>query len=221
MDHTVFEARNLVRLDDFLKMLPSVKPRKAREVIKSWQEDILEQILADMWSDEEKEQYEISVSDSLMLKSSDFEHIFHGDESSAKRITPYGAQLICEAYKAGLFETKARLSEYLVPIEVQEYINSTNAILSKQEADRTLRQNEREQYENKVSNLELIRETEFSYSLLNDVFIKNFGLKGGQHVLNIGGIEVTKYLSLYRSNSGLSSDWQVTFSWVGLDGEYK
>ncbi|PSW81905.1 hypothetical protein CTN03_07745 [Photobacterium angustum] len=221
MDHRIFETQNLLRLNDFLKMLPSVKPRKAREVIKSWQEDIFELIIADTWSQEEKERYEIVISDCLTIQSSDFEHIFHGDESEAKRITPYGAQLLCQAYKAGLFETKARLSEYIVPIEVQEYIDSTNAILSKQEGDRVHRQNKREHYENKISNLELIREAEFSYTLLNDVFVKKFGFKGNHHVLKIGGVDVTKSLSLYRSNSGLSSDWQVTFSWIGLDGEHK
>ncbi|MCD9527568.1 hypothetical protein [Photobacterium carnosum] len=221
MDHRIFETRSLLRLDDFLKMLPSVKPRKAREVIKSWQEDIFEQIIADTWSEEQKEQYEIVVSDNLTIQSSDLEHIFHGDELEAKRITPYGTQLICQAYKAGLFETKARLSEYIIPIEVQEYIDSTNVILSKQEADRARRQNSREHYENKISNLELICEDEFSYTLLNDVFVKKFDFKGNHHMLNIGGVDVTKSLSSYCSNSGLSSDWQVTFSWFGLDGEHK
>ncbi|EKP0262779.1 hypothetical protein JFQ93_004146 [Aeromonas sobria] len=221
MEYRIFEGNYLLRLDELLRMLPNVKPRKAREVIKAWQHELFDKILINSCSDAEKEYHEIEVSDNLTLKASDFEHIFFDCESSAKRITPYGAQIVCQAYKEGLFETKTRMSEFLIPSEVQEYIGSTDSIISKQNANNLLRQKERDEYEKKISNVESINENEFSYTLLSDVFSKKIGFKGTCCVLEIGRIKVTKSLSLYRSNSGRSSDWQVTFSWLGSDGKYK
>jgi len=36
----------------------------------------------------------------------------------------------------------------------------------------------------------------------------------------IGGIEVEKLVSVYKSNSGKSSDSNVTFTWRSFDGQY-
>jgi hypothetical protein len=221
MDYRNFYSTNLWRLDDFLKMLPGVKPRKARERLKSWQAALSEEYLNDTWSGVEREVYKIDISKSLTLYERDFDNIFVGEDYLAKRITPHGARILCQVYKEGLFETNGRVSEFLVPLGVQDYIDSAESILEKQNVENALKKEAREKYEQRLINFESIKESEFSYCLLEDVFVKKFGYKGGHHTLKIGGINVTKSLSLNYSNSGLSSDWQVTFSWINDDGAHK
>ena len=56
---------------------------------------------------------------------------------------------------------------------------------------------------------------EKTYSELNQLFW-DAGIKNGSLVVD--GVEVTKTLTRYTSNSRKSDDWEVTFSWLNADG---
>ena len=221
MDFREFDGTNLLKLDTCIKLLPNIKPRKARALLNEWKNTLYEEIVNDTFAGVERDNYEIKVSDSLILASNDFEHIFFGDESSATLVTPCGANLIRKAYLQGLFEIKGKLEEYIVTDALVEYCDSADDILRDQIA-RKLHENEaKEMYRIKLTNFDEINESEFSYKLLNDIFVEQFGFKGGFHSLEIGGINVSKSVSLYKSNTGNSSDWQVVFNWIGTDGKQR
>lgn len=61
----------------------------------------------------------------------------------------------------------------------------------------------------------VISNMEKTFSELNQIFW-DAKIKNG--ALVVEGVEVTKSLINYTSNSRKSSDWQVTFSWVDADG---
>ena len=62
-----------------------------------------------------------------------------------------------------------------------------------------------------------ITEEDFSYYILDNVLYRQCGQ--GSHSLNIANIEVNKLVCPYKSNSGKSSDSDVTISWIGSDGK--
>ncbi len=59
---------------------------------------------------------------------------------------------------------------------------------------------------------------EKTFTELNQIFW-DADIKNGSLVVD--GIEVTKRLTRYTSNSRKRYDWRVTFSWVDSDGEPK
>jgi hypothetical protein len=69
-----------------------------------------------------------------------------------------------------------------------------------------------------LSNLAAIPESAFTYTLLNDIFFHHHP-KGGEAVLEIGGVKVRKSLVPFRSNSGRLRDWDVRYSWEGMGGK--
>lgn len=70
-------------------------------------------------------------------------------------------------------------------------------------------------------NLADVREEDFSYELLNQIFIDKIGLKMGMSKMTIGDIDVTKNVSKHYSNTRKSSDYEVRFSWISENGEKK
>ncbi|MDX8465736.1 hypothetical protein RFM26_08575 [Mesorhizobium sp. VK23B] len=76
---------------------------------------------------------------------------------------------------------------------------------------------ERQRLKRALSDPSVLTESDLeNYRLLDSVF---FALKGpGEGTLVLAGIQVTKSLAGYSSNSGMTTGWQVTFSWTGSDG---
>jgi len=70
----------------------------------------------------------------------------------------------------------------------------------------------------KHTDLTKVQEADFNYATLNQIFFEKLGGFRGTRKLVIGGIEVTKQVSMYISNSGKSRSSDVTISWVGSDG---
>jgi hypothetical protein len=66
-----------------------------------------------------------------------------------------------------------------------------------------------------LANPETIVEAEFTWSLLNAVFFRH-GKDTREMV--VGGRPVSKHLHPFRSNSGKSTDFNVTFTWKSTDG---
>ncbi|MCA1403045.1 hypothetical protein I6F26_00290 [Ensifer sp. IC3342] len=68
-----------------------------------------------------------------------------------------------------------------------------------------------------VKDISLVRESDFhDHHLLNDIFFETIGKGPGK--LTLAGIEVSKTIHGYKSNSGKSTGWESTFYWVGSDG---
>ena len=59
---------------------------------------------------------------------------------------------------------------------------------------------------------------DFSYELLNDVFIEQCGYFVGTQNLILDSLEVFKNVCPYKSNSGKSIDYEVKFYWINKDG---
>lgn len=147
----------------------------------------------------------------LPLVYSDFNELFIEDVWGTPRISPQGAKLLLLLDKEKFFERKSQEE----PIELLQYIASAPDIIQAQiNSDlEKLRQQELE------VRPELAQERDFTYTILNNISIKQFGMGRGQKTMTIGGIEVTKNVSVYKSNSLKSQDADVTFLWISADGQ--
>jgi len=213
-----FNEEFLMRLSDFIKLLPNVKPLKARAKLKEWRDEIYEQIMQDTFADKEREIYEVNIGKGIVLSSDDFEHIFYGDEFSATKITPHGAEILIKIYCAGFFELTPRKGTEKVPNKGVDYSKSEHQLLIKQKLAEEAENEKSREYATLIDCPQNIKPENFTYSLLNDVFMRHIGLKAGCYSMNIGGIEVTKYVHMHTSNSGKNRDSEVTFTWVDPDG---
>lgn len=128
---------------------------------------------------------------------------------ASERVSPAGARLLVRLYEAGELETEpSAVSE-----EVRRYCNSEPELREKVRA----RERAKAEYEERLNQPERIKEEDFDYGLLNDLFWHH-GLQGNSRMI-VGGIEVQKTVTRYMSNSGKSRDFAVTFNWVGSDGK--
>jgi len=124
-------------------------------------------------------------------------------------VGPDAAAAIIEAYKGGkLPMQKASLRPSSVP-GAESYLADA----------RRLREEiaERQRLEKAIHDPSVLTEADLSnYQLLDRVFI---AVKGaGEGTLVLAGIQVTKSLTGYSSNSGKTTGWRVAFSWMGSDG---
>lgn len=101
-------------------------------------------------------------------------------------------------------------------VELIQYIAS-EADLIKAQTDNDIEQQRKKEL---VLNPESVEEKDFSYDLLNNIFIHRFGLSRQLKSMIIGGIEVEKLVFVYQSNSRKSSDSSVTFTWRSFDRQY-
>lgn len=183
---------------ELCKGLPGVKPRVLRRELK--------EALLNLEADG------ISFGEMFVSKEElrEFFHPAMRGLYSVETVSPKGAQILVRLYQAGVL-TKKPPQE--ISAEVLEYANSEAALRAKQRA----RIDAKNAFDAKVANPETIKEVDFSYSLLNAVFWKQ-GLKGHAS-MELDGIQVSKSVLAYHSNSGKSRDHRVVFSWIGRDGK--
>ncbi len=68
-----------------------------------------------------------------------------------------------------------------------------------------------------LDDVSLVTESDLNDHLFIDrIFLAHLGPGNGR--LTLGGIEVTKTLTFYSSNSGKTGAWAVRFDWTGSDG---
>lgn len=71
-----------------------------------------------------------------------------------------------------------------------------------------------------VKDISLVEERDFSDDrLLDRVFWAN--TPKGQGSLKLAGIDVTKTVNGYSTNSGKNTGYEVTFHWIGSDGQHR
>lgn len=203
-----FDARDLRSLSDCLAMLPEVKPRKARALLKLMYDSLFE-----------KKYFEGVEAPVLNMKKSKIQvsyqlilHLFVKDVWEKDHVTPVGAKLLCDLYAGGEFELKKKVSAE--PTELLAYANGVEAVLKRKET----REKAAKAFQDKVANPHAVKESEFTYHLLNQIFFKHDAPSNGSMV--VGGIKVEKSVNRFSSNSGKTQDWEVSFSWKGSDGQY-
>lgn len=203
-----FDARDLRSLSDCLAMLPEVKPVKARGLLKRMHDCLTE-----------KKYFEGVEAPSLTMSKSQvrvsyqlIQHLFVKDVWEKDHVTPVGAKLICDLYVGGEFELKKKVSAE--PTELMAYANGVDAVMKRKET----REKAAKALQNKVANPNTVKESEFTYHLLNQIFFKHDVSANGSMV--VGGIKVEKAVNRYSSNSGKTQDWDVSFSWKGSDGQH-
>lgn len=126
-------------------------------------------------------------------------------------VGPDAAAAILAAYQAGsLPMKKSSLQPALAP--------AAEAYLAR-DAELRAEIAERQRRDLAAKDPSLVLERDFwDHSLMNEVFFKGLGKGGGS--MTLAGIAVTKSLLSYQSNSGKSTSWKVSFSWVGSDGKH-
>lgn len=223
----------LLTVTEALKLLPNIKPLLARRLLKNLQDDLDNELTAAIMQGEpwaEAYGYEPEVGDDgapvpgppdprqrelklgVIVTAAEVQGGFTGDDRA--RITPEGAALLPRLYEAGIFELHRPRVGRGDPAKLRAYAASRPGLLAQ-----TVRNEEaRCAHEALARHPERIAEAEFTYELLNRVFIAHHGLLGGTTRLEIGGLLVTKEVFTYRSNSQKSRDSDVTFSWVSQDG---
>lgn len=223
----------LLTVTEALALLPNIKPILARRLLKNLKDDFDNELVSAIaqgapWA--EARSYEPEVDDNgipmpyppdprqrelklgVIITAAEIEEGFTGD--SPARVTPEGAALLLRLYDAGLFELKLSHAGRGDPANLRAYAASRPALLAL-----AIRNEEaRRAHAVLVKHPERIAEADFTYELLNHVFIEHYGLRGGTTRMEIGGLLVTKEVFTYPSNSGKSHDSKVTFSWVSQDG---
>lgn len=123
-------------------------------------------------------------------------------------VGPDAASAILAAYNAGKLPMKPGepVSEAPIAEQYLENVDSLRAQIA-----------ERRRKEACVNDMSLVEERDFfDNRLLDRIFWSN--APNGKGMLTLAGIEVTKTVQGYSSNSGKSNGYEVTFHWVGSDG---
>jgi hypothetical protein len=142
-----------------------------------------------------------------------------GGAYGSYRVTPAGARYLIDLYERDLLPRKVGAGEKNVDPAIQAYADSEAVLIAKTKELEAKERMRDEKHKGFVENPANIPESEFEYPLLNDVFFKHMG--PGSGTMLIGGIEVTKSLASFSSNSGKTSEWSVRFTWRSADGEPK
>lgn len=130
---------------------------------------------------------------------------------TSERVSPAGARLLVRLYAENELVLKGKVTGEPTA-ELLAYCNSEQALLDKLQE----RKAAEAAFKARLSDPASFSEDEFSTSLLDKLFWKHVGSGGGK--LTVGGVEVQKAVTSYRSNSGKSRDFRVSFYWTGSDG---
>ena len=141
------------------------------------------------------------------------------DSFDRKRLSPKGAALMIRLYEAGLFDLQRKRDALAEPTALRAYAASEPELRARTLEMRATTERERAQRDYRIEHPHHIREDQFDYRLLDQIFWRHCG--PGSHTLWIGGLSVQKSVVSYTSNSGKSRDSEVVFSWVGSDGQTK
>jgi hypothetical protein len=185
------------------KGLPRVKPR----VNQSRLRDLLYHMA-------EKRLKETTLGSSTVAQS-ELAELFCEDDSgyygTVERVSPAGARLLVRLYLAHDLDMSGKSAGTVSP-EVQAYCES-EADLVKMAQDRKAA---KAAFDARLNDPASFTESEFTFSVLNGLFWRHGG--ASLKSLTVGGIEVSKNLVPYSSNSGKTRDFRVSFHWTGSDG---
>lgn len=217
-------------LDTVLGGLPDIKLKNARRLLKETLQNLQSEFFADRgeftdtgyvkrFCDRPAEDYTRNLRGVMVSLPEIEECLGEQDLEGAYTVTPAFASTLVELYRAGAFEMGQNMSPVEPHKELLDYVEYGQARIVEK---RALEEQERHEFRAFVNNPETVPEAKFTYELLDRIFIGKLGLGRGIQTFMIGGIQVTKSVSTYRSNSGMSADNEVVFSWTStLDGAYR
>ena len=173
MSETEINEKFLIKLSEALSLL-GIKPR-----------------LAGDWA-----------SSRLLEESieSEIDGLIRENLNGTQLLTPRGAGVLMKLWAQGDFEEFQKKSNRTDIEKLIAYKNSERELLRTTKEDKEKRIKEEEEYERLISSPEDINPRDFNYKLLSDIFWKHIGEGTGS--LRIGGVEVTKRIARYVSNSG-------------------
>lgn len=123
-------------------------------------------------------------------------------------VGPDAATAILQAYKDGRLPMQRGKAVQDAP-EAEAYFR--NVELLREEI------RERKRKKDCVDDIGLVRESDFLNShLMNQIFYKSVGPGPGR--LKLAGIDISKDLRSFSSNSGKSTGYEYSFTWTGSDG---
>lgn len=203
-------ARKYMTLIEALKCLPGVMPNKSKELIANALEmnfipGSLE--IADFC-------YRVGETELLQEEYEEIHIELESFYGTTIKTSPQGAKVLMKLYRNGDLVMHKGKCITEAP-ELQAYIDKESYF--REEADRIRREDEYRKY--LIKNPDEIKESDFSYSLLNDVFYHKFGAFRGHKTIILDGIKVNKSVFVYQSNSGKTHDSEVIISWTDSKGE--
>lgn len=142
-------------------------------------------------------------------------------------VTPAGAAKLIELYRADHLYTSGkkpgRVQQWLVDYAAssqQEMLEKSRQLWARdfEAADlKAAKQSlQAQEHQARLRDLAGFSESDFTYTLLDQIFWANQGKGDGELV--IGGIKVTKTVTTYSSNSGKSRSSEVEFRWTNAAG---
>jgi hypothetical protein len=199
---------------DAIKLLPNVKPRKAK-----W---LLDEIKGHFLG----ERYQAACQgragcapysfDGLTITEPEFKSmmvsVYNECGYEIDYITPEGAALLVKMYRAGCFKLKGEPGG---TEELERYAASSDKLMkaySEQAEFATYKQSVGGRWKDSP---EEFPENMFTAFRLNDI-MWHHGVNGMNVSMEIGGIVVTK--SLTKSDSGKSQEFKIVMTWTGSDG---
>lgn len=192
-------------LFSLLKLLRNIKPKKSKEIL----EQLYDEYLKCKDSNTKFEKY----YGNQVITESDIKELWilvdnnWGNETI--KISPKGASILRELYLLGELVLKEKTCiEYNG--ELDEYINLH------EEFFKVYKRIERTNY--LITHTAEISVDDFSYELLDQVFIERCGYFIGTKSLILDGIEVFKNICSFKSNSRKSTDYEVRFYWIDKEG---
>lgn len=188
-----------------LKLLKNIKPNKSKDIIKQIYQEYtkcsdsnikFKKILGSQLITEDE------INELWIPVDSNFEH-------DTIKISPKGASILRDLYLSGELVLKEK-SDIEYSGELDEYINMDTEFLKE------YKNIERINY--LIEHVNEIKVDDFSYNLLDQVFIGKYGCFSGTQSLILDEIEVFKNICPYKSNSGKTTDSDIRFYWVDKEG---
>ncbi|MDE3783406.1 hypothetical protein I7G00_04950 [Sinorhizobium meliloti] len=152
------------------------------------------------------------IMDGDLLSKDERRDIFSRSDSmydTVYVVGPDAASAILKAYRAGALPMDRGEVVREAPL-ADQYLENAD-VLRAQIAERRRKQAA-------VDDISLVEERDFlDNRLLDRIFWKHAGK--GEATLTLAGIDVTKSLRGYSTNSGKITDYEVSFHWTGSDGQ--
>lgn len=188
-----------------LKLLKNIRPNKSKGIIKQLYQEYTKCMDSNL-------NFKKILGNQIITKNeiNELWILVEGDfEYDTIKVSPKGASILRDLYLSGELVLKEK-SDIEYSGELDEYINMDEEILEE------YKRIERTNY--LINHVDEIKIDDFSYNLLNHIFIEQCGCFVGTQSLVLDGIEVFKNICRYKSNSGKSSDYDVRFYWIDKDG---
>lgn len=200
-----FHRDELLPIRDFLKQLPGLTSTASNDLLNALFDAIAEG-------------RETLPFGAFTVPTATVNGWFLANSKGQQCVDPNSARPLLELCRAGALPmTDGPPGE--VPRDLLEYAEGRGRLLDEARSAGEATDTQATDWRRKVANHACVAEAEFSYSLLNKIFFNHHGPAGGS--IEIGGIQVYKFVLSRRSSSGNRFEADVIFRWQSADGTIK